>query len=85
MGAAAREATPHNAPAFQAPKLLPTFSRRREVFAGRWAMLGFAAACAWEVRGQPCSTLWLIKGGLPAVSLHASLLRRAAACRAPWA
>jgi len=28
--------------------LVPAFTRRREVFAGRLAMLGFFAACAWE-------------------------------------
>jgi hypothetical protein len=37
------------APAFEAPLLLPTFSRRREIFAGRLAIVGFAAVAAWEV------------------------------------
>jgi hypothetical protein len=38
------------APAFEAPPLVPTFSRRREIWAGRLAMIGIAAAAAWEVR-----------------------------------
>jgi len=37
------------APAFTAAPLVPTFSRRREIWAGRLAMVGFAAACAWAV------------------------------------
>ncbi|KAI8470670.1 MAG: hypothetical protein J3K34DRAFT_458777 [Monoraphidium minutum] len=49
VGDVVREAMPRMEAAFQAPLLLPTFSRRREVFAGRLAMLGFAAACAWEI------------------------------------
>jgi hypothetical protein len=37
--------------AYKAPGLwlVPSFTRRREVLAGRLAILGFAAACAWEV------------------------------------
>lgn len=44
--------TTYDPRAFRAPGppgLLPTFSRRREVFAGRAAMVGFAATCLWEV------------------------------------
>jgi hypothetical protein len=36
--------------AFEAPLFLPVFSRRREVWAGRLAMLGFAVA-AWKEVG----------------------------------
>ncbi len=35
----------------QTSPLVPAFTRRREVFAGRFAMFGFTAACFWEVRG----------------------------------
>jgi hypothetical protein len=34
---------------YKAPNWLPAFTRRREIFAGRLAILGFAAACAFEV------------------------------------
>jgi hypothetical protein len=50
VGPAIREAAPVMAPAFEAPLLLPTFSRRREIFAGRLAIVGFASVAAWEVR-----------------------------------
>ncbi|KIZ02413.1 Photosystem II protein [Monoraphidium neglectum] len=49
IGPAVREAAPVMAPAFEAPLLLPTFSRRREIFAGRLAIVGFAAVAAWEI------------------------------------
>jgi hypothetical protein len=39
-----------SAPAFTAPPLVPAFTRRREIQVGRWAMIGIAAAAAWEVR-----------------------------------
>ncbi|KIZ02412.1 chloroplast photosystem II-associated protein [Monoraphidium neglectum] len=49
VGPAIREAAPVMAPAFEAPLLLPTFSRRREIFAGRLAIVGFASVAAWEI------------------------------------
>ncbi|KIZ02414.1 hypothetical protein MNEG_5546 [Monoraphidium neglectum] len=49
VGPALFEAQPHMASHYKAPNWLPAFTRRREIFAGRLAILGFAAACAFEV------------------------------------
>lgn len=40
---------PHYANAMEVNPLVPSFTRRREVFAGRLAMLGFLSACIGEV------------------------------------
>ena len=46
-GQLTREAAPTYAASFTAAPLLPAFSRRREVFAGRFAMIGcVCVACA---------------------------------------
>ncbi|GBF93152.1 hypothetical protein Rsub_05883 [Raphidocelis subcapitata] len=74
VGAAVREAAPTYAPAFLAPPLVPTFSRRREIQAGRLAMIGMAAAMAWEIMlpshpGPMAVTASLAGWSIPTVKL----------------
>ncbi|KAI8477225.1 MAG: hypothetical protein J3K34DRAFT_463283 [Monoraphidium minutum] len=67
-------ARPGYAPAFRTAPLLPAFTRRREVFAGRFAMIGMAAAIVWEVitpshAGPMVTTAALTGLSIPAVKL----------------
>lgn len=55
--------------------LIPAFTRRRELFAGRLAMLGFFAACFWELfPGHPNITQQIVALGVPATQTQAAVV-----------